>query len=68
MATSLNIPNYIVSHVDDDLNKSFRVDEADEENENEIPDILENEELTVMFRSLGNDMNLIAINLWILKH
>jgi hypothetical protein len=63
MATSLNIPNYIVSHVDDDLNKSFRVDEADEENENEIPDILENEELTVMFRSLGNDMNLIAFNL-----
>ncbi len=63
MATSLNIPNYIVSHVDDDLNKSFRVDEADEENENEIPDILENEELTVILKSLGNDMNLIAFNL-----
>jgi hypothetical protein len=63
MATSLNIPNYTVSHVDDDLNKSFRVDEADEENENKIPDILENEELIVMLRSVGNDMNLIAFNL-----
>ncbi len=48
MATLLNIPNYTVSNAEDDLNKSFRIYETSDENENPINDIQQNEELPVM--------------------